>query len=92
MFGSHGGALHGGSLTFMSQTALASGLAQQLGLHKAVSAVRACRSVRKHDMVHNAYLPAMEVDPQTYQVRADGVLLGCEPATVLPMAQRYFLF
>ena len=92
MFGSHGGALHGGSLTFMSQTAVASGLAQQLGLHKAVSAVRACRTVRKHDMVHNAYLPAMEVDPQTYQVRADGVLLGCEPATVLPMAQRYFLF
>ena len=92
MFGSHGGALHGGSLTFMSQTAVASGLAQQLGLHKAVSAVRACRAVRKHDMVHNAYLPAMEVDPQTYQVRADGVLLGCEPATVLPMAQRYFLF
>ena len=54
--------------------------------------VKGCRGVRKTDMVHNAWLPAMQIDPQTYQVRADGQLLTCEPATVLPMAQRYFLF
>jgi urease subunit alpha len=54
--------------------------------------VRGCRSVSKRDMVHNAWLPHMEIDPQTYVVRADGERLGCEPATVLPMAQRYFLF
>jgi urease subunit alpha len=92
MFGSFGGALHQGSLTFMSRTALDSGLQHRLGLHKPVSAVRGCRAVRKHHMVHNAYLPKMEVDAQSYEVRADGVLLTCEPASVLPMAQRYFLF
>ena len=54
--------------------------------------VRGCRTVKKTDMVHNAYLPHMEIDAQTYEVRADGQLLSCEPATVLPMAQRYFLF
>jgi urease subunit alpha len=57
-----------------------------------LAAVKGCRSVTKRDMVHNAYLPAMQIDPQTYEVRADGVLLTCEPAKVLPMAQRYFLF
>ena len=92
MFGSFGGALHRGALTFMSSGAIASGLHQQLGLHKTVAAVKGCRSVRKQHMVHNSYLPRMEVDAQTYQVRADGVLLTCEPATQLPMAQRYFLF
>ncbi|WP_418320306.1 urease subunit alpha [Piscinibacter sakaiensis] len=92
MFGSFGGALHGGSLSFVSKSALTSDLPAQLGLHKAVSAVTSCRGVRKQQMVHNGWLPTMEVDPQTYQVRADGELLGCEPATVLPMAQRYFLF
>jgi urease subunit alpha len=92
MFGSFGGALHQGSLTFMSRTALDSGLQHRLGLHKPVSAVRGCRAVRKHHMVHNNYLPKMEVDAQSYEVRADGVLLTCEPASVLPMAQRYFLF
>ena len=55
-------------------------------------AVHGCRSVKKTDMVHNAYLPSMQIDPQTYAVRADGQLLTCEPATELPMAQRYFLF
>jgi len=54
--------------------------------------VKGCRTVKKADMVHNAYLPKMEIDAQTYQVRADGLLLTCEPATELPMAQRYFLF
>jgi urease subunit alpha len=92
MFGAYGGALHQGSLTFMSGAAVNADLHQQLNLHKRVAAVKGCRSVRKHDMVHNAYLPAMEVDAQTYAVRADGVLLTCEPATMLPMAQRYFLF
>ncbi|MDQ6880673.1 MAG: urease subunit alpha, partial [Pseudomonadota bacterium] len=59
---------------------------------KTLSAVKSIRGVRKQHMVHNAYLPEMEIDPQTYAVRADGLLLTCEAATVLPMAQRYFLF
>ncbi|HEY2927863.1 urease subunit alpha [Piscinibacter sp.] len=92
MFGAFGGALHKGSLTFMSQAAVDARLNDALGLHKRVAAVRDCRTVKKQHMVHNHYAPAMEVDPQTYQVRADGVLLTCEPASVLPMAQRYFLF
>ena len=92
MFGAFGGALARGSLTFMSQAAVASGLNDALGLHKTVAAVKGNRTVKKKDMVHNHYAPAMQVDAQTYEVRADGVLLGCEPATVLPMAQRYFLF
>jgi urease subunit alpha len=92
MFGSFGGAVARGSLTFMSQAAVATDLGDRLGLHKTVAAVRRCRSVRKADMVHNAYTPVMQIDAQTYEVRADGVLLTCEPAAVLPMAQRYFLF
>jgi urease subunit alpha len=92
MFGSFGGALARGSLTFMSQAAVQRGLAGELGLHKTISAVRGNRSVKKADMRLNHYTPVMEVDAQTYTVRADGQLLTCEPATVLPMAQRYFLF
>jgi urease subunit alpha len=92
MFGSFGGALAQTSLTFVSQAALASGAAAALGLHKPLATVRGCRSVRKADMVHNAYAPDMRIDAQTYEVRADGELLTCEPASVLPMAQRYFLF
>jgi urease subunit alpha len=92
MFGSFGGALALGSLSFVSQAALASGVAAGYGLRKTVAAVRGNRSVTKKDMVHNHYLPQMQIDAQTYQVRADGQLLGCEPATVLPLAQRYFLF
>ena len=92
MFGSFGGAVRGGSLSFVSQAALAAGIGQRLGLGKRLSAVQGCRRVTKADMVHNAWRPAMEIDPQTYAVRADGQLLTCEPATVLPMAQRYFLF
>jgi urease subunit alpha len=92
MFGSFGGALHKGSLTFMSGAAIAGDLPEVLGLRKRVAAVKGCRTIGKADMVHNHYAPTMEVDAQTYQVRADGVLLTCEPATVLPMAQRYFLF
>ena len=92
MFGAFGGAIARGSLSFVSQASLAGGIAESYGLHKRLAAVRGCRSATKRDMIHNAYTPAMQIDPQTYEVRADGVLLGCEPATALPMAQRYFLF
>ncbi|HXH04133.1 MAG TPA: urease subunit alpha [Candidatus Competibacteraceae bacterium] len=92
MFGAFGGARASTSLAFVSQAALSSGALDRLGLQKRLVAVQNTRSLGKSDMVHNAYQPHMEVDPQTYEVRADGVLLTCEPATVLPLAQRYFLF
>ena len=92
MFGSYGGALGAGSLTFVSRAALALGTVEALGLHKRVSAVRDCRGITKRQMLLNDYLPQMQIDPQTYEVRADGQLLTCEPATELPLAQRYFLF
>jgi urease subunit alpha len=92
MFGSYGGALARGSLTFVSQSALAGGIKERYGLAKTLSAAHNIRHVRKQHMIHNSYLPTMEIDAQTYQVRADGQLLTCEPATRLPMAQRYFLF
>lgn len=92
MFGAFGGALAQGSLTFVSQAALLGGVGDRLGLAKPLAAVRGCRTVKKTDMVHNAWLPQMRIDAQTYEVRADGQLLTCEPAAVLPMAQRYFLF
>ncbi len=92
MFGSFGGALPATSLTFVSHTALDSDIGTELRLKKRLSAVRGCRKVTKADMVHNSYLPVMEIDPQTYRVRADGQLLTCDPATVLPLAQKYFLF
>jgi urease subunit alpha len=92
MFASFGSSLHATSLTFISQAALAAGLPEQLGLKKQIAVVKGCREVQKTDLIHNDYLPEIEVDPQTYQVKADGVLLWCEPAEVLPMAQRYFLF
>lgn len=92
MFGALGRASARSSLSFVSQSALAAGVGARYGLHKTLSAVQGCRSITKADMVHNALLPRMEIDPQTYAVRADGVLLTCEPARSLPMAQRYFLF
>jgi len=92
MFASFGSALHATSLTFISQAAEDAGLPQALGLKKQIAVVKGCRNVQKTDLIHNDYLPHIEVDPQTYQVKADGVLLWCEPADVLPMAQRYFLF
>ncbi len=92
MFGSFGRVLQATSLTFMSQTAMQNELGDQLGLKKRLSAVHGCRSIKKQDMVLNNYLPKMEIDAQTYRVRADGQLLTCEPATVLPLAQKYFLF
>ncbi|MEG4589502.1 urease subunit alpha [Microcoleus sp. MOSTC5] len=92
MFGSFGGAIGATCLTFVSQAARDRGIAAQLGLQKPAVAVSGTRQISKRDMKLNDYLPQMEVDPETYEVRADGELLTCEPATVLPMAQRYFLF
>ena len=92
MFGAYGGALSKGSLTFVSKAGFNADLVQLYGLKKTLSAVKGIRGVGKRHMVHNDYLPKMEVDAQTYQVRADGKLLTCEPATSLPMTQRYFLF
>jgi urease subunit alpha len=92
MFGSFGRVLQATSLTFLSHTAMQNDIGDQLGLRKRLAAVKGCRSVKKGDMVLNGYLPKMEIDPQTYRVRADGQLLTCDPATVLPMAQKYFLF
>ena len=92
MFGAYGGALSKGSITFVSQAGQSAGIQERYGLAKNVSAVGNIRGVRKQHMVHNSYLPTMEIDAQTYSVRADGQLLTCEPALSLPMAQRYFLF
>ncbi len=92
MFGAFGGAIARTSLTFVSQAGMNAGIRENFGLSKPLSAVKAIRGVRKQHMIHNDYLPKMEVDAQTYAVRADGQLLTCEPATSLPMAQRYFLF
>ena len=92
MFGALGGARHATSVSFVSQAGLQSGMAERLGLKKQLVAVRGTRTVRKKDLVLNNYQPHIEVDSQTYEVRADGQLLTCEPATVLPLAQKYFLF
>ena len=92
MFGSFGSAIAKTSLTFVSQAGLRAGIGERYGLAKTLSAVKNIRGLRKQDMVLNGYTPRMEVDAQTYAVRADGQLLTCEPATSLPMAQRYFLF
>ena len=92
MFGSFGKAISSTSLTFMSQAALDAKIPEQLGLKKQCVAVSGTRNISKADMKLNDALPEIEVDPETYQVKADGQLLTCEPAEVLPMAQRYFLF
>ena len=92
MFAGYGAALVNTSVSFVSQAALAADIGSAFGLSKRLVAVRDTRGVRKADLIHNAYQPHMEVDPQTYAVRADGVLLQCEPAAELPLAQRYFLF
>ena len=91
MFGAFGGGLKK-SFTFVSQAAFDAGIGKQLGLNKTLIPVRATRGLRKRDMIHNGATPRMDVDPETYEVRADGQLLVCEAAVVLPMAQRYFLF
>ncbi|MBC3915966.1 urease subunit alpha [Undibacterium sp. CY18W] len=91
MFGAFGGGLKK-SFTFVSQAGLDAGLAEQLKLNKTLIAVKNTRHIRKKDMIHNGLTPKMEVDSETYEVRANGELLVCEPAKILPMAQRYFLF
>lgn len=92
MFGALGGARHATRMTFMSQAAIDNDVAGQLGLKSLIGRVQNCRNIQKKDMLLNDYQPEIEVDSQTYQVRADGQLLTCEPASELPMAQRYFLF
>jgi urease subunit alpha len=92
MYGSFGRALFSTSLTFVSKAALNSGVPGRLSLNKQVVAVRHCRGLTKRDMINNDALPRIEVDPETYEVRADGEALTCAPAQVLSMAQRYFLF
>ncbi len=92
MFGALGAARSATSVSFVSQAALATDMVRRLGLRKRLVAVSGTRALRKADMVLNDSLPHIEVDPQTYEVRADGQLLSCEPASVLPLAQRYFLF
>jgi urease subunit alpha len=91
MFGSFGGGLKT-SLTFVSQAALDNPMVQSLGLKKRLEPVCSTRNIKKSDMIHNHWQPNIAVDPQTYEVLADGMSLVCEPAKVLPMAQRYFLF
>ena len=92
MFGAYGPALALSCVNFVSQAAIAAGIGDKLGLSRRLSAVRGTRTVGKSDMVLNGATPTIDVDAQTYEVRADGVLLTCEPAAVLPLAQRYFLF
>ncbi|HRD72672.1 MAG TPA: urease subunit alpha [Aquimonas sp.] len=92
MFAAFGGSLQRSSLSFVSQAALQADIGGRLGLHKPLVAVRDCRHIGKKDLLHNNATPQIDVDPQTYVVRADGEALWCEPASVLPMAQRYFLF
>jgi urease subunit alpha len=92
MFGSFGRSLHKSSLTFLSQSAFAAGIPERFGLQKTIAKAHGIRSVKKQHMIHNDYAPKMEIDAQTYAVRADGRLLTCEPAITLPMTQRYFLF
>jgi urease subunit alpha len=92
MFGAFGRALTASSVTFVSQAGLESDPARRLGLSRPLIPVRGIRGIGKKDMIHNDLTPKIEVDPETYEVRADGQLLTCEPAVVLPLAQRYFLF
>jgi urease subunit alpha len=92
MFGALGGSRHATSMTFVSKAAYDLGIAEELGLQSLVGYVKGCRRIQKQDMILNGYQPTIEVDSQTYEVRADGELLTCEPASILPLAQRYFLF
>jgi urease subunit alpha len=92
MYGAFGRALTATAVTFLPSVAIERGLPEQLGIQRNVLPARGIRAIDKSRMVHNAATPRVEVDPETYEVRADGVHLTCEPATVLPMAQRYFLY
>ena len=92
MFGALGAACQAASVTFVSAAGLEDAVGQHLGLRKRLVAVRGTRKIGKKDLLLNDATPRIEVDPETYEVRADGEVLSCEPASVLPMAQRYFLF
>jgi len=92
MFGAFGVTAAATSMIFLPQAAVEGGVPANLGLRKRIGIVKNTRNIGKKDLIHNAYQPVMEVDPQTYAVRADGQLLTCEPVAVLPFAQRYFLF
>ncbi|HVN84591.1 MAG TPA: amidohydrolase family protein, partial [Candidatus Binatia bacterium] len=92
MFGALGHARNATCMSFLPQAAITAGVPQQIGLRNLIGTVRATRALRKADLIHNGYQPRVEVDPRTYEVRADGELLTCEPARELPLAQRYFLF
>jgi urease subunit alpha len=92
MFGAFGAATAPTSITFVSEAARSAGVPERLGLKKRIAPVRNCRHIGKKDMVHNRATPNIEVDGETYEVRVDGELITCEPASVLPLAQRYFLF
>ena len=92
MFGALGGARNSTCMSFLSKAAIAAGVHESIGLRNMIGKAEGTRDLRKADLVHNDYQPNIEVDPRTYEVRADGELLTCEPATELPMAQRYFLF
>ena len=92
MFGGFGATPRNTSVTFTSAAAMESGVARHLGLGRRLVACRGCRDVTKSDMIHNSWMPSVTVDPQTYEVRADGELLTCEPVDVLPLAQLYSLF
>jgi urease subunit alpha len=92
MFGSFGIARLNTKMTFLSQASIDADIVSKLGLRSLIGATKDCRNVKKSSMIHNNYQPNIEVDPQTYEVKADGVLLTCEPADELALAQRYFLF
>jgi urease subunit alpha len=92
MFGAFGAATAATSLSFVARAALEDGIQEKLGLRKTAVAVTQCRTIGKVHMIHNDAMPRIEVDPETYEVRANGELLTCEPARELPLAQRYFLF
>jgi urease subunit alpha len=92
MFGAFGRSVERSAVLFVSAAAEASGIGRTLGLAKDTLAVSGTRGIGKSDMIHNSAKPKVEVHPETYEVRADGELLTCEPAEVLPMAQRYFLY
>ena len=92
MFGQFGGSLFDNSIIFVSEAFNKSSLRDELEINKLTETVIGTRNISKDDMLLNNYCPSIEVDPETYEVKADGKLLTCEPAEILPMSQRYFLY
>jgi urease subunit alpha len=92
MFGAYGRSMYGNSITFVSQAAYENKVHERLKLQKRIEPVIKCRDISKKDMIHNGEMPQIEVNPETYEVKVDGQIITCEPATELPMAQRYFMF